>query len=244
MKRSLWTFSRRIGRFTGDRRVFIALVLLGLLLAGRNWLREHPEHDPWAPLDLRDPPGWATAAKLRALRDDPAQCRAVLASSGIDFTALPPAGDGRCARPDRTVLDRYPLSPAGRPATCKVAVALTLWKRASLDPQAREHFDAKIARIEHLGTYSCRRLYGRDEGRWSEHATGNAIDVAGFVLSDGTRISVLADWAGDGPKARFLRGIRDGACRSFATVLSPDYNEAHRDHLHLDMDDRWSGVCR
>jgi hypothetical protein len=28
--------------------------------------------------------------------------------------------------------------------------------------------------------------------------------------------------------------VRDGACRLFATVLSPDYNAAHRDHLHLD----------
>lgn len=222
----------------------IVLLLLTLALAARTWLHEHPEHDPWAPLDLRDPPGWATAAKLRAIRGDTAACRAVLDRSAIAFTALPPAGEKDCARPDRTVLDEYPLSPSGRPATCDVAVALSLWQRDSLDTEATAIFASEVARIEHLGTYSCRRMYARDEGPWSEHATGNAIDIAGFVLADGTRISVLKDWAGDGDKARFLRRVRDGACASFSTVLSPDYNAAHRDHFHLDMDDRWSGVCR
>ena len=98
--------------------------------------------------------------------------------------------------------------------------------------------------IEHLGSYSCRRLYGRGEGPWSQHATGNAIDIAGFVLADGRRISVLHDWSGSDGEAQFLHRARDGACGAFATVLSPDYNAAHRDHLHLDMGGNWSGLCR
>ena len=68
--------SRRIGRFEGDRRVVLLLVLSGLLLAARTWLAQHPQHNPWAPLDLRDPVGWATASKLNALRDDVAECAA------------------------------------------------------------------------------------------------------------------------------------------------------------------------
>ena len=88
-------------------------------------------------------------------------------------------------------------------------------------------------------------MYGRDEGPWSEHATANAIDIAGFVLVDGTRIAVVNDWQGEGDKARFLRAVRDGACRAFGTVLSPEYNEAHRDHFHLDQAARGlGGVCR
>jgi hypothetical protein len=78
-------------------------------------------------------------------------------------------------------------------------------------------------------------MYGRDSGDWSEHAGANAIDVAAFVLEDGRRVSVLADWADEGAEGRFLREARDGACRLFATVLSPDYNRAHRDHFHLDQ---------
>jgi hypothetical protein len=237
-------FSHRIGRFTWDRRAFALLLFAALLVAGRAWLAEHPEHDPWAPLDLRHPVGWATAMKLRALRGDPAQCRAVLQRSAVAHSVLPPAGDPPCARTDRTRLDRYPLSPAPPPTTCATALALELWRRDTLAPAAQAIFGQGIARVEHLGAYSCRRLYGRGEGPWSEHATGNAIDIAGFVLEDGTRISVLGDWVGNGDEARFLRAARDGACRAFSTVLSPDYNAAHRDHFHLDMSERWGGVCR
>jgi hypothetical protein len=36
-------------------------------------------------------------------------------------------------------------------------------------------------------------------------------------------------------KARFLRRMHEGACTMFGTVLGPEANEAHRDHLHLDL---------
>lgn len=241
MKRKL---SRRIGRFSGDRRVALLLVAGALLLAGRAWLAEHPEHDPWAPLDLRDPAGWATQTKLMSLREDVAECRAVLERSDIAHSTLEPAGEGACRREDRTLLEGFPLSPRTPPVTCPASIALLLWERDILQPLAEDVLGAKIAGIEHLGAYSCRRLYGRDSGPWSEHATANAIDIAGFVLEDGSSISVLRDWQGEGDKARFLRQVRDGACESFATVLSPDYNAAHADHFHLDMSPRWRSVCR
>ena len=239
-----FTISRRIGRFVFDRRLILLLVLAGLFIAGRAWLADHPEHNPWAPLDLNDPKGWATQQKLLALRDDVAVCRGVLERSDVAFTALEPVGEGECRRDDRTQLSAYPLNPAVPPTTCPVAVAMELWKRDTLDSAARDIFDSEIARIEHLGAYSCRRMYGGEEGPWSQHATANAIDIAGFVLADGTRISVLRDWQGEGAKPQFLRRVRDGACGAFSTVLSPDYNAAHADHFHFDMDDRWASVCR
>jgi hypothetical protein len=104
-----------------------------------------------------------------------------------------------------------------------------------------------VAAVDHAGSYSCRRIYGRSEGRFSEHATADALDITGFRLADGTRISVLRDWESGGPKTAFLHDVRDGSCRLFATVLSPDYNAAHADHLHLDQAERgkvgWS-LCR
>ncbi|GMM94237.1 extensin family protein [Qipengyuania sp. MTN3-11] len=236
--------SKRIGEFSSDRRTLAFLLLVSLFVGGRAWLAEHPQHDPWAPLDLNDPPGWATEAKLLALRNDVPACRAVLERSEVAFTALDPQGEGACARPDRTRLDAYPLAPDRPPTTCPVAIALALWQRDVLTPAAEEIFDSEIAQVEHLGAYSCRRLYGRSSGNWSEHATGNAIDIAGFVLEDGTRISVLRDWDEGGDRQDFLRRVRDGACDSFSTVLSPDYNAAHADHFHLDMSGRWNGLCR
>ncbi|WP_375288594.1 extensin family protein, partial [Sphingomonas sp.] len=105
----------------------------------------------------------------------------------------------------------------------------------------------QVTAIRHFGSYSCRRLYGRDAGAFSEHATADAVDIAGFVLADGRTISVVRDWQGNGDAATFLRTVRNGACGVFATVLSPDYNAAHRDHLHLDQAARgaWGGrACR
>lgn len=248
MTNNRFRISKRVGRLTGDRRVLGLLLLVAILVGGRAWLAERPQHNPWAPLDLNDPVGWATATKLAALRDDVPECRAVLERSDIAHSVLEPRGEGVCERPDRTRLDAFPLTPSPPPTTCGVAIALELWRRNAIEPLAEEIFDSEVEQIEHLGAFSCRRLYGRGEGAWSEHATGNAVDIAEFVLADGTRISVLDDWDGDGEdggdKSAFLRRVRDGACDSFATVLSPDYNAAHADHLHLDMSPRWSGLCR
>ena len=239
-----FTFSKHIGKFVFDRRVVVLLVMIALFVSGRSWLADHPEHNPWAPLDLNDPKGWATQRKILALRNDVPACRATLERSGVAFRALEPAGEGECRREDRIQLSAFPLSPGTPATTCPVAVAIELWKRDTLDPAAEKFFGSSVARVEHFGAYSCRRMYGRDEGPWSEHATANAIDIAGFVLEDRTRISVLSDWRGEGDKQRFLREVRDGACEAFSTVLSPNYNAAHADHLHFDMDRRWTSVCR
>ena len=76
----------------------------------------------------------------------------------------------------------------------------------------------------------------------STHATADAIDIAGFDLVDGTRIRLRTDWQEDGPKADFLRAVRDGACDLFDLTLSPDYNQLHADHFHLQS--RGWGLCR
>ena len=82
--------------------------------------------------------------------------------------------------------------------------------------------------------------------RPSEHAKANALDVAAVTLKDGRTVSVLNDWRGDGPTGepggRFLHALRDGACQLFSTVLTPDYNAAHANHLHIDGAAR--GLCR
>ena len=230
---------------TLDHTILLVLMLAGCLLAARTWLAEHPGDDPWTPLDLRDAPGWATGAKLAALRSDPAQCHAVLARSDIAFSTLPPAGSGECARSDRIVLGGRLLAPNGRPSTCAVAAGLELWLRQSVQPAARAVLGSPVKRIEHLGIYNCRRVQGGGSGNWSEHATGNAIDVSGFLLADGRRISVRDGWTSGGKKTAFLHAVRDSACQAFGTVLSPDYNAAHHDHFHLDQAPRGLGsFCR
>jgi hypothetical protein len=99
-----------------------------------------------------------------------------------------------------------------------------------------------VARVDHLGSFACRNMYSRENGARSQHATANALDIAGFRLADGRTISVLKEWSKENPDARFLRQVREGACDTFNVVLSPDYNAAHRDHFHLDMGPWW--ICR
>jgi hypothetical protein len=232
--------------------MFLAVIGFGgLLLYGHA--RRHPEDVPWTKLDLGQPVGMFTGRKLAALDGEPAFCRALLSRAGVRFTALPARNAGPQCGYDEAIRFRSDgsLAIGWRPddlgTSCPVAAALALWEWHVVQPAALEHFGTKVTAIDHYGSYSCRRLYGRSSGGWSEHSTANAVDVAAFRLEDGRRISVVADWKGEGPRARFLRDVRDGACRLFATTLSPDYNEAHRDHLHLDQAGRgamgWRG-CR
>lgn len=216
------------------------LIVVALALLAWGWAESHPENLPWTPLRLDDPPGWATRTKLARLRDDPAECRAFLTRSGIAFTALDPVGEGQCRRADRTLAaaDRgsgFDLRPRDAVATCAVNAGLALWLRHRVQPAAEGALGSRVVRIVHFGTANCRRIGGGENRMWTEHATGNAIDIAAFVLADGRRISVLRDWYKASDEAVFLKVARNGACGVFGTVLSPDYNAAHRDHLHLDQ---------
>lgn len=235
-----------------DQIVLVILLVGSAVLAGKAWLHDHPEHDPGAPLSLNEPEGWATSRKVQALRTDKAACEGFLKRSGIAAVPLPPAGSASCLRTDRQVLAsparlEIALSPGGAQATCAVDAGLALWLHNEVQPAAEATFGTRVVAVQHLGTANCRRIGGGEEGNWSEHATGNAIDIAGFVLSDGRRINVRRDWSGNDTQASaFLHSVRDAACRSFSTVLSPDYNAAHADHLHLDQARRTGGwgACR
>jgi hypothetical protein len=196
-----------------------------------------PQDLPWTPLDIDAPIGLATAAKISAL-DAPA-CRLLLDQGNIAYRPLANTRRGQCGLDNGVAwtsggrrLIRY--APPRPPLACPLAVALTLWEREVVAPAAQQRLGARVVAIEHYGSYSCRRMYGRPTGDWSEHARARAIDIAGFELSNGRRITVARDWQGAGEASLFLHEVRDGACRLFATTLSPDYNEAHRDHLHLD----------
>lgn len=236
-------------RQLGGGLVTLAVLLL-LLFFGWAAMRGKAQDLPWTPLDLGEPVGLSTGRKLAALTDDFPRCTALMRRAGIRYTALPPRHDGpSCGYDDGVRLTAggpraLPFAPADLRIACPVAAALAMWEWTGLQAAAREELGERVVAIEHLGSYNCRRMYGRGTGSWSEHATADAVDIAGFRLSNGERVTILADWQGDGPRARFLHRVRDDACGLFSTVLSPDYNAAHRDHLHLDQAARGAASWR
>lgn len=224
------------------RRLIWLFIFAFALLVLFAWLRPGREDMPWTPLSLSDPIGLSTGHKVARLTGDRDSCIALLETSGLEFDALEPRGNDQCRVEDAVRLDGgqdlLSLTPRSVAPSCPVMIGMLIWQNQVVQQQAQTIFGQRVARIETYGSFSCRRMYGRTEGAWSEHATADAIDIGAFVLADGTRISVLGDWPGDGKKARFLRQVRDGACDLFSTVLSPEYNAAHADHLHFDMADR------
>jgi hypothetical protein len=83
--------------------------------------------------------------------------------------------------------------------TCELIAALAEWLDRDVQPLARKHLGAPIARIETMSSYSCRNAYGRARGRVSEHGKANALDIGSFVTARGQAAMVIADW---GPTAR------------------------------------------
>ena len=98
-----------------------------------------------------------------------------------------------------------------------------------------------LSAIENGSDYTCRRRNNSQDGRLSEHAFGNAIDVMGFVFDDGTRIAIEPREAEGTMVEAFQDSVRAAACLEFSTVLGPGSNASHDDHLHLDIMDRNGG---
>ncbi|MDB5687785.1 MAG: extensin [Rhizorhabdus sp.] len=231
----------------GTFRIFAAVIVIALALVLYEWGRGHPQDLPWTPLSLADPVGRFTVLKLGRLRADLPACHRLLDAAGERYERLPAVSDPPgCGYADGIELRNDPdfrYLPAAS-VSCRVAAGLFLWEKQVVEPAAIRHFEQSVSQIETYGSYSCRPIRGAREGL-SEHATANAIDIAAFRLADGRRIGVASHWRSLDDNGAFLHEVRDGACRIFATTLSPDYNAAHRDHLHIDLADRggWA-FCR
>lgn len=215
--------------------VVLLLVLIGVPVAVyQRWLDIPARWNPWAPLNVQESPNLLTAFKLMRLQQDRELCAEALASSNLTYVSLPDSAQTADCPLENTVrVQGSDMHFTSYLATCKMAVAFALFERHGLQPAAREVFGQPVARIEHFGSFACRNI-GNSQRR-SQHASANALDIAGFQLRDGQRITLARDWQGEGDKALFLRKVHEAACRQFNVTLGPAYNAAHRDHFHVDM---------
>lgn len=168
------------------------------------------------------------------------QCLAELGATGSAFAPLPDRFYGAgCSTVNSVQLDRVGGDLGELQVTnlnavaCPLANSFAAWARYGVDRAARQILGSPLARIETMGSYSCRNVAGT--GRLSAHSRAEAIDVGAFVLEDGRRISVKNGWNASREEREFLRVIHRSACKRFGTVLGPDYNAAHHDHLHLEF---------
>jgi hypothetical protein len=114
--------------------------------------------------------------------------------------------------------------------------ALEAWLNTIVEPDAQARFGQRVATVNVFGAYSCRGIDNMPGARLSEHAFGNAVDVAGFTLADGRRIDFVHDWkTTDSQEAAFLHEVHAGACQYFTTVLGPGADVFHYNHIHLDL---------
>ncbi len=98
-----------------------------------------------------------------------------------------------------------------------------------------------ISGLSQASAYVCRNRNGATDGKVSEHAFGNAIDIAGFTLKSGKTITIRPAGRDATLEGAFQRAITEAACLYFTTVLDPGSDAAHQNHLHLDVKARRGG---
>ena len=129
---------------------------------------------------------------------------------------------------------------------CGMASPLHDWIEDQVQPLAQRSFGESVVSVDVAASYSCRPRNNKSGAKMSEHGFGNAIDIAAFTLESGRKVTVEQGWWGSSDERRFLHTVHDRACGEFHTVLGPDSGRDHRDHLHLDLQNRENGstYCR
>jgi hypothetical protein len=187
-------------------------------------------------------------ATSRAPRDG-SYCYAALEAEGVRFRRVAPerapgvASPIELAGPIRGV--RVYGGAKNAPTNyldCRLAYALVEWA-----PRLER---AGVVGLQHYSMYR-RDARVAQSTKESGHALGLAIDVAHFDLRDGSRLSVLNDWknrtrgvepcslASSGPAEKLMRELVCTALSDelFQTALTPHYNAAHKNHVHLEVGD-------
>ncbi|RUM96933.1 extensin family protein [Pseudaminobacter arsenicus] len=194
------------------------------------------EKKPPAPPDPR-----SNAPRAATMPAAEKACRARLRTLGVEFTEHPPEKDAAgCALPwpiaVKALGDKIGIKPDAL-MNCALAETAARFAQDVVSPDAKSTYGAGLKSISQASTYVCRPRNG--SAKLSEHAFGNALDIAQFTLTDNTAIDVGP--TPDEKTAKFLARLRKAACGPFKTVLGPGSDADHERHFHLDLAPRRNG---
>ncbi len=186
------------------------------------------------------PPGEPAAEPVEPARSYQTACPAVLLGK-IEAKALPPIEEKLCGTQSPLsvtgVLANGRMVPVagGVETDCGIASALPAWIE-SIDSYLLARDNTRIAEVVVGTSYMCRNVNNGSGGNLSFHAFAGALDVVGFKLEDGRFVTVEGGWSDAlSSEGRLLRFAHNSACANFTTVLGPEANALHRDHLHVDL---------
>ncbi len=181
-----------------------------------------------------------------------AACLADLKAIGATFHETDRIDDGKGCGIDKplvleAVLPGIKLAPEGT-MRCETALELARWTREAVMPAAKAALEAEgpLTTINQASSYICRLRNNATTGKISEHARGNAVDIASFTFKSGKTIAIEPRDEDSTLNGAFQRAVTASGCLYFATVLDPGSDEAHEDHLHFDVMERKNGYryCR
>jgi hypothetical protein len=211
-----------------------------------------PDEKPEAQPEVATPPPPPDRKPESEPPDELALCLKDLKAIGAEFREEPEIDDeSGCgiAHPVRLsrVLPDIALEPEAT-LRCETALSLARMVNDMLIPAAARAFPdkPKLSGITQASGYVCRNRNSAETGKISEHAHGNAIDIAGLSFGNEKMPMMIARQDDGSEEAAFQRAFNALACLYFTTVLSPGSDPTHQDHMHLDVIERKSGFryCR
>ncbi|HYP64375.1 MAG TPA: extensin family protein, partial [Acidocella sp.] len=161
--------------------------------------------------DTPDHPHPARAQLSSLMQAAPYKAGASISTAG----AYPPSDPGGRRAPTPAA-----VTPAATLA-CPMVSMLDRFVSDKVQPAALRWFGQRVVEIKQISAYSCRGMNGDPYAGISEHAFGNALDMAAFTFADGRKITVKDGWHGAPAEQGFLRDIQSAACEMFTTVLAP-----------------------
>jgi hypothetical protein len=211
-----------------------------------------------APREMQGPPAPTEEQKKRTEAKEPprpleresddalAACLGELKSAGAvvkEIDPIDPQNGCGIARP--VELSRLSADIALEPKAtlrCETALQLQRWSQEAMVPAVKAAMpDKKLTGLEQASGYVCRNRNNASNGKVSEHAFGNAVDIAAFIFSDGSRLDIAPREKDSTTEGALQRAAVATACLYFTTVLDPGSDAAHETHLHLDVIKRKNG---